>query len=335
MTVARQPRIEYPGAVYYLASQGDGGDAIFKDAADRALFLETLAQACQKTGWEVLAYRLLPQRLLLVVRTPQPNLAAGMKWLLGAYTLRFNRRHGVVGHLFAGRYRSLLVEPTAPFLPAVCEFTHLAPGWADRARLNLSELPWSSFPAYLRPPAERPAWLNCAPLLDCLGCEDTPAGRAQFAQILEAARVGPANPLWAQVRRGWRLGGPDFRREVMQRLVGAGPSSAAPGRELARERAEEIVREELAALGWSETDLARRPKGDPEKVRIARRVRAETTASLRWVGRRLHMGAWTSAANALYRQDLGPTEPKRARPRRATTAKTPPPAIEELPVHCL
>ena len=46
----------------------------------------------------------------LVIETPQPNLVAGMKWLLGTYTSRFNRRHKEFGHLFSGRYKALIVD---------------------------------------------------------------------------------------------------------------------------------------------------------------------------------------------------------------------------------
>jgi len=45
----------------------------------------------------------MPNHFHLVVETPQPNLVAGMKWFLGTYTARFNRRHKVFGHLFSGR----------------------------------------------------------------------------------------------------------------------------------------------------------------------------------------------------------------------------------------
>jgi len=41
----------------------------------------------------------------LVLETPKPNLALGMKWLLGTY-----RRHKLSGHLFAARYKSPLVD---------------------------------------------------------------------------------------------------------------------------------------------------------------------------------------------------------------------------------
>jgi hypothetical protein len=46
----------------------------------------------------------------LVIETPRANLVEGMKWLLGSYTQRFNRQHGLWGHLFGGRYKALLVD---------------------------------------------------------------------------------------------------------------------------------------------------------------------------------------------------------------------------------
>ncbi len=84
-------------------SRGDRLEPIFGDNADRRRFVETLAECCSKTGWQVHAYVFMPNHFHLVVTTPQPNLMSGMKWLLGTYTGRFNRRHKLVGHLFSGR----------------------------------------------------------------------------------------------------------------------------------------------------------------------------------------------------------------------------------------
>jgi len=49
--VARKLRLEYEGAIYHVMSRGDRREAIFRDDADRESFLETLGQACEKTGW--------------------------------------------------------------------------------------------------------------------------------------------------------------------------------------------------------------------------------------------------------------------------------------------
>ncbi len=56
------------------------------------------------------------------------NLVAGMKWLLGTYTGRFNRRHKLFGHLFSGRYKSLIVDGSGNgYLKTVCDYVHLNP----------------------------------------------------------------------------------------------------------------------------------------------------------------------------------------------------------------
>lgn len=90
-----------------------------------------LGKACAKTGWQVHAYCLMTNHFHLVIETPRANLVAGMKWLLGSYTIRFNRRHHLSGHLFAGRYKSLLIDGRDPnYLRTVCDYVHLNPARA-------------------------------------------------------------------------------------------------------------------------------------------------------------------------------------------------------------
>src|SRR6266566_4069764 len=93
----RQLRIEYPGAIYHVINRGDQREDIFADDDDRRRFRSTLEEACTKTEWQVHAYCLMRNHFHLVVETPQANLVAGMKWLLGVYTGRFNRRHRLFG----------------------------------------------------------------------------------------------------------------------------------------------------------------------------------------------------------------------------------------------
>ena len=78
-------------------NRGDRREPIFVDEADRQRFVETLAEVCAKTGWQVHAYVLMPNHFHLVVETPHANLVAGMKWFLGTYTSRFNWRHKLFG----------------------------------------------------------------------------------------------------------------------------------------------------------------------------------------------------------------------------------------------
>ena len=86
----RPLRVEFAGAIYHLMNRGDRREPIFLDEKDRRTFLASLAEACQKTGWQVHAYCLMENHFHLVAETPQPNLVAGMKWL----TMRIRRRGG-------------------------------------------------------------------------------------------------------------------------------------------------------------------------------------------------------------------------------------------------
>ena len=67
--MARQLRVQYPGAIYHVMNRGDRRELIFKDETDRNRFLETLGEACAKTGWEVHAYCLMANPFHLVLET--------------------------------------------------------------------------------------------------------------------------------------------------------------------------------------------------------------------------------------------------------------------------
>jgi len=80
----------------------------------------------------------------------------------------------------------------------------------------------------------------------------------------------------------------------------AGPSHyGADRQESGEERAQRMVRAAMKELGWDEKELRSRPKGDKAKVKLARRLRKETTMSLKWIARELNMGSWTYVSNLL------------------------------------
>src|SRR5579859_4039299 len=187
--MARKLRVEYPGAIYHVINRGDRREAIFRDDADRKLFVSTLEKACEKTGWQVHAYCLMSNHFHLVVETPRGNLVAGMKWFLGTYTGRFNRRHKLFGHLFSGRYKSLIVDGSGTgYLKTVCDYVHLNPVRAGLIgpRQSLHTCPWSSYGQYLKPPSRRPPWLRVDRLLGewAIQHDDRP-GRRQFQTHME------------------------------------------------------------------------------------------------------------------------------------------------------
>ena len=202
----RPLRIEYAGAIYHVMNRGDRREDIFEDDEDRRRFLSVLAEAGVKTEWQAHAYGLMGNHFHLVIETPRPNLVAGMKWRLGVYTERFNLRRKLCGHLFAGRYKALLVDGSGSgYLRPVCDYVQLN---AARAKLIKSGEPLdrfnrSSHGAYLRPPRERPAWLRVDRLL---GEHRIPnegaAGRREFAAKMELRRSAEAGADYGEPRRG-------------------------------------------------------------------------------------------------------------------------------------
>ncbi len=109
--MARKARVEFPGAVYHLLDRGDRQEPIVRDDVDRECFVATLGQACMRTGWRVHSWVLMTNHYHLLTETPESNLIAGMRWFQTTYTVRFNRRHRLRGHLFRGRYKSVVVDP--------------------------------------------------------------------------------------------------------------------------------------------------------------------------------------------------------------------------------
>jgi len=133
--MARPLRIEFAGATYHIMACGNQGRAIFDDDRDRQRFLETLGEACDKTGWRIHAYVLMGNHYPLLIETPEANLVAGMKWLQGTYTQRYNGRHRVFGHLFQGRYKAVPVDgASAGYWETVSTYIHLNPARAGPRR---------------------------------------------------------------------------------------------------------------------------------------------------------------------------------------------------------
>lgn len=108
--MARPLRIEYPGANYHITSRGNARQPIFKDDKDREVFLEVLGFVVIRYIWLCHAYCLMDNHYHLLIETPEGNLSQGMRQLNGIYTQKFNRKHTMVGHVFQGRFKAILVD---------------------------------------------------------------------------------------------------------------------------------------------------------------------------------------------------------------------------------
>ena len=124
--MTRPLRIEYAGAVYHITSRGNEKKAIFKDDQDRINFLHTLQHVNKRYHWICHAYCLMDNHYHLLIETPDGNLSLGMRQLNGVYTQLFNKHHQRTGHLFQGRYKSILIQKDS-YLLEVCRYVVLNP----------------------------------------------------------------------------------------------------------------------------------------------------------------------------------------------------------------
>jgi putative transposase len=153
--VARPLRIEFEDAIYHITARGNRREQIFDDRKDYERFLALLSQSLGRYRVEVHAFALLPNHFHLLARTLRANLSRWMHWLMVSYSVSFNRRHGKVGHLFQGRYKSLLVEGGS-YLLGLSRYLHLNPvrgrvigaGDPRARRQRLRQYRWSSYQGY-------------------------------------------------------------------------------------------------------------------------------------------------------------------------------------------
>lgn len=197
--MARPLRIEFPGAVYHITARGDGRDAIFLEDRDRPLFLALLGHTVERFAWRCHAYCLMTNHYHLLIETPEPNLARGMRHLNGVYTQRFNRRHARVGHVFQGRYKAIVVQKDTHLLE-LCRYVVLNPvraGMCTRA----GQWRWSSYRATAGP-GSCPPWLTVEWLLAQFARNRQRAVRAYRRFVAEGVGRRPWEDLMGQIYYG-------------------------------------------------------------------------------------------------------------------------------------
>ena len=118
--MARQWRIEFPGAIYHVMSRGNDRREIFCSDNDRQRFLELLGDLSERFEVDVHAYVLMGNHYHLLLRTRQANLSKAMQWFGAAYSRNFNLLNHCDGHLFRGRFKSIIVENDAYLFRLSC-----------------------------------------------------------------------------------------------------------------------------------------------------------------------------------------------------------------------
>jgi len=131
--------------VYHVTARGNAREPIFFDDEDRQSFLTILGSVVNRFNWLCHAYCLMGNHYHLLIETPDGNLSRGMRQLNGVYTQKVNRRYSRVGHLFQGRFKSILVDKGS-YLLELARYVVLNPVRAKLVK-DPKDWEWSSYRA--------------------------------------------------------------------------------------------------------------------------------------------------------------------------------------------
>lgn len=180
-SVPRPLRPQAAGAFYHVTCRGNRKQPIFRDPDDHRFHLWCLGRVAARYAWRVLTYVHMDNHFHMSLITDEPTLSRGMQWLNGVYGQVFNKREGLTGHLFQGRFHSVPLESEGHFLECM-RYDVLNPWRAGLCDHPLSWR-WSSMRATLgfEP---TPLFLDVDHVLSCLS-RDLEEARRRYLRFVE------------------------------------------------------------------------------------------------------------------------------------------------------
>jgi REP element-mobilizing transposase RayT len=221
--MARSLRITYPNAVYHVSARGNRKGAIFFEDRDRHVFLEKLEEALEKYSMICYAYCLMNNHYHLFLRTPKANISQGIHYLNSAYANWVKAKHSLVGVIFQGRFKTILVD-AANYALTLAAYIPLNPVRAKIVK-NPNEYLWSSyaFQIGLRSPGQ----MRFDPLfiLDMLDPDPREAVLKFERFVLE--HIDMESP-FKNLYKGCVLGDKEFVESIKKRIQARGPDREIP-----------------------------------------------------------------------------------------------------------
>ena len=204
--MTRLARIVIPGLPHHVTQRGNRRERVFFSDADYQFYLDELGLAAKKAGSEIWAWCLMPNHVhLLIAPANEDGLRLTVANGHRRYAARLNGRNKWTGHLWQGRYGSVVMDEA--HLWHALAYVSLNP---VRARLveRAQDWPWSSARAHLT--GQPDGITTLAPALERVG---------DFAAFLGAAHDSNAfEPLRRAEITGRPIGGAGFLDALEERL---------------------------------------------------------------------------------------------------------------------
>jgi REP element-mobilizing transposase RayT len=150
--MSRTYRLQAENCLYHITSRGDDRKKIFISEFDYKKFLEYIVAGKQKYKFYLYAYCLMGNHYHLCLETTQANISRIMQYINTSYTVYYNVKRKRCGHLFCGRFKSIIVDGDS-YLLELTRYIHLNP-----VRAKITDSPdkylWSSYREYIKPQKE-------------------------------------------------------------------------------------------------------------------------------------------------------------------------------------
>jgi putative transposase len=144
--MARPLRFCVPGLSVHVYCRGNRKEPIFFSDRDRLVFLSKLRETLIKYELICHAFCLMANHYHLYLKMRQANLSASIHYLNSSYSNWLKAKHKITGHIFQGRFGSIIVDD-ASYALFLSGYIHLNPVRAEIVALP-EDYRWSSYNDY-------------------------------------------------------------------------------------------------------------------------------------------------------------------------------------------
>jgi REP element-mobilizing transposase RayT len=294
--MSRPLRIEYENAFYHVIARGERRDSIFTCAADKDKFLIKVGDTVEKYQLLVHAYVLMDNHYHMLVETPRGNLSQAMHYLNASYGNWFRHKYEIVGSVFQGRYKAILVEKDE-YLKVLSAYIHLNP-----VRAGIVAIPslygYSSYRFYCEK-IKTPTFLRTGDLLDMFN-----GNRSEYRKFVASyAKHGIEIDPDEIYGKNSLLGSESFLRMAFKKLKMGGRAmderEQPDARDASLVNADDIMEIMIVDMQVSEEEIWKRQRGNVYRKLLIYGLWRHTANSLKKIGEIVKMDY--SAVSAMAR----------------------------------
>jgi len=279
--MARSLRLSFENAFYHITAGGIRKEKIFYSNNDKKIFLDKMNETADKYSFVCYAYCLMDDHYHLFIKTPLANLSKGMHYLNASYANWFRVKHNLVGPIFQGRYKSILVDEDSCAL-ILSAYIHLNPLRAGMIE-KLEDYPFSSYSDYIEKRKSLIKRLDTSLILSKFSNnrEEAQAKYEQF--VIESADLN--NPL-EKSYRSIALGNDSFIEKIKEKMKSIDENREIKGAKLLSIlNQDEIIKNISLCFGIERDEIFKKRKGNIYRQLTIYLIKRYTALSLKEIGK--------------------------------------------------